>query len=239
MPFASDRQRRAFFAMRGNSRTERPMIIKDNSISEAERRGVVIERSPITKTFSAFKNIKGKTTRISPKFKKKSNVKKFLKSEKDFDKDGVSNKKDCNPIDPKKQGRLHDLAISALRKKEEFVERRREKQMKKLEDLKDKLQARKALLSERNAVMAEKQAVIDEAAKERKAIKDLKIANREAKIELIKTSRLGRAVRGTAEGTRATIKGVKVTAKTIKKAADTSAKVLKKTGKVLNKLFGD
>ena len=42
MPFKTDRQRRAFFAMRGNSRTERPMIIKDNPRqADMKRRGLL------------------------------------------------------------------------------------------------------------------------------------------------------------------------------------------------------
>ncbi len=163
----------------------------------------------------------------------------------DADKDGVINIKDCKPLDAKKQGKLHDLAISVLKKKEEFVERRREKQMAKLEDLRDKLKARRAVLTERNALQAEKQAVIDEAQKEKQAIQDLKSANKEAKRELFRTSKIGRSIKGTiragqatGRGIAATGRGIKATDKAVRKAAKTSSEVLKKTGKVLNKLFG-
>ncbi len=44
MPFKSDRQRKAFFAQQGGSRSPNtPIIISSNSKSDAERRGVFIE----------------------------------------------------------------------------------------------------------------------------------------------------------------------------------------------------
>ncbi len=287
MPFKSDKQRRGFFAQRNNpSSSNNPIIIKTNVNTNAEKRGVFVERrgkelvfstalrrrddlafkikgvNPKIASLLVFENKKGTLFRstaaggkiveirkkdrilkvVNGKFIKASDFKEtggtrlsaFQRRIKDIDGDGVPNTKDCKPFDPKRQGKLHDLAINVLRKKEEFVEKRREKQMSKLEDLKDRLQQRKAVLSERNAVMAEKQAVIDEAQKERQQIRDLKTANREAKKELFRTSKLGRTIKGTARAGQATIRGTKATVEAVKR----SAEALKKTQKTLKKLFG-
>lgn len=200
MPFASDKQRKAFFAMRGvNSKAAiSPQIIRNNknaTMAELNKKGI------------------------------------FLVPNKDADKDGVVNIKDCRPFDPKRQGKLHDLAISALRKKEEFVERRREKKMRKLEDLKDKLRARKELLSKRNDILAEKQSIIDEFNRERKNLKLVAKANKEAKRELFRTSKIGRLVRATGKGVKITGKGLVATGKAIPKGARIVTKGAKTTVK--------
>ena len=70
MPFKSDRQRKAFFARQGNSRTERPMVINDNSNrEEMKRRGVEVDPKSIR--LQGFKKrlklIKGKKAKKLPK----------------------------------------------------------------------------------------------------------------------------------------------------------------------------
>lgn len=225
MPFKTDKQRKAFFAMKGaNSKSAiSPQIMRNNkqdSFNELKKKGI------------------------------------FLKFQGDADKDGVVNIKDCRPFDPEKQGRLHDLALRALKKKEEFVERRREKQMKKLEDLKDSLRARKELLAGRNAVLAEKQAIITEFKREKDNLRMLKKANIDAKRELFKTGKIAGIVRATGRGAKAfgrgvvaaekgRRKGVKVgikagrtTAKRINNALDISASALKATNKILGRIVG-
>ena len=57
---------------------------------------------------------------------------------KDFDKDGVTNRHDCKPLDPYKQGKIHDFFEQLIRtKKRQFPEQKREldkahKQIKKI-----------------------------------------------------------------------------------------------------------
>lgn len=53
----------------------------------------------------------------------------FLKYQGDADKDGVKNIKDCRPLDPKRQGIIHDL----IKKKESF-EKKRSKQLEQEQD---------------------------------------------------------------------------------------------------------
>lgn len=230
MPFTTDKQRKAFFASRANSKASlSPQMIRDNknaTMSELNRKGI------------------------------------FLVPTKDADKDGVINMKDCRPFDPKRQGRLHDLALKALKRKEEFVERRRERKLKKFEDLRDKLKARKALLKGRNSLLAEKQAIIDEFNKEKKSIQMIKQANRQAKIELLKTSKIASVVRATGRGgkafgkgvfiagkatvkgakatrrgAKALVKGGRATSRGINRAIDVSEGALKATERILNRLI--
>ncbi len=207
MPFKSDKQRRAFFAMKGirSSSSNSPRIITDNKNAtrlELEKKGI------------------------------------FLMPNKDSDNDGVINSKDCKPFDPKEQGKLHDFAISALKKKEEFVERRRERKMQKLEDLKDKLRARKELLSKRNDVLAEKQSIIDEFKREKTNLKLVTQANKEAKRALFKTSKIGKIIRITGRSAKAIGKGAVITVKAIPKGAkatERGAKRIVKFGRATNR----
>lgn len=102
----------------------------------------------------------------------------------DFDRDGVINKQDCQPYNPKKQGFLHNLTIRRLKKQEEHLETKREKEQKKLEDLKDELNARNAVtqkkLSIQQARLKQKQAVINEINKEKQELKRIKTLQKKA-----------------------------------------------------------
>lgn len=135
----------------------------------------------ISKNLS-FKQLKKKGIKLNPRG--------------DADKDGTINKKDCKPLDPKKQGFLHDLQIKRLHRLEEKAEKRREKEQKKLQDLKDKLNQKSAVASIktdiRNIKLKEKQSIIDEIGREKQALRDVKDANKKAKIELDKLTVTGK-----------------------------------------------
>lgn len=142
----------------------------------------------------------------------------ILKPNGDYDKDGVKNSKDCRPFDPKKQGLLHDLAIKSLKKKEEWAERKRERQMQKLEDLKDELRVRNSIIQGRNKIEAQKLAIKKETLRERKNFQELKKANQEAKKELFRTSKFGQFVSGTARAGRVSANVLQKTSKALSKA---------------------
>ena len=141
---------------------------------------------------------------------------KLRKTKKDLDGDGVPNDKDCEPLNPKKQGRLHDLQIALLRRKEEKLERVREKELKKLEDTKDSLKEKQAIASQKAGVksimLQRKQAIIDELNTEKTRIQELKTANKQAKDQLDKLTVTGKTK-------TALIKSGKFTAKAIAKGS--------------------
>lgn len=114
----------------------------------------------------------------------------------DADKDNVPNSKDCRPLDPKKQGFLHDLQVKRLRKKEEKLEIVREKEQKKLEDLKDRLKERQAVATKEQDIkkieLQQKQSIIDEINKEKQQSEALRKENKEAKMQLDKLTVTGR-----------------------------------------------
>jgi hypothetical protein len=118
----------------------------------------------------------------------------------DSDGDGVPDSKDCAPFDKKKQGALHDFTQKILEKREERLERKREKEMKKLSDLRDKLRVRRksieAKTMNRNVDLAKRQAVIDEINREKKEIVTLKQQNKDAKKLLYETSFRGKVTKG-------------------------------------------
>jgi len=115
----------------------------------------------------------------------------------DIDKDGVKNSKDCKPFDPKKQGILHDYNVKRLRKQEEKLEQEREREQKKLEDLKDTLKEKSAIANKKNSVkelqLKQKQAIINEINKEKAQLSRIEEANREASRELDKYTITGKA----------------------------------------------
>lgn len=143
----------------------------------------------------------------------------------DSDGDGVMDGKDCEPFNPKKQGKLHDLQIALLKRKEEKLEAKREKELKKLEDLKDVLKQKQATASKKQDIksfkLKQKQAVIDEINNEKKNYQDLKNANKEAKAQLDKLTIKGKIKRGVVSGS--------------KKTFSTSKKVLQGTNAFLHK----
>jgi len=115
---------------------------------------------------------------------------------KDADKDGVVNVKDCKPLDPKRQGLLHDFNMRRLKAKEETLERKRQIAMDKLGDTRERLSAQSKVAEKKASISqaqnAEKQAVIDEINKERKVTDELKKRNMQAKRDLDKITVTGR-----------------------------------------------
>lgn len=149
--------------------------------------------------------------------------KKFLKDwYKDSDADGVPNSKDCAPYNPKKQGKLHDIAVKLLRQREQKLENERLKEVRKLEETKERLREQQAIESEKNAKLQQKQAIINEINAEKQKIEDLKRANQEAKKKIFDASPTGKAV--------------KLSSSAIKRTQEYLNKP--KTKKVIKKLFG-
>ena len=115
---------------------------------------------------------------------------------KDTDKDGVSDYKDCQPYNPKKQGILHDWQMKRLKKQEQKLEEQRKKIEQKTETqreiLDQKMAVSQAKENKKKALMQQKQSVIDEINKEKQRIKDLKEANRKAKQEIFNKSPTGK-----------------------------------------------
>lgn len=146
----------------------------------------------------------------------------YLNYNGDADKDGIKNIKDCRPLDRKKQSKLHDLAIATLKKREQFIEERRIKAMKKLEEKKEKLQQDIAASQAELAKKKQKQAVIDEIDREKELVKKLKAQNRQAKQLLFKATPAGKAI----ERSKETLKDTK---KFFKKPS---------TRRALKKIFG-
>ena len=148
----------------------------------------------------------------------------LLKPKKDFDGDGVPNSKDCEPFNPNKQGKLHDLSIELLRKKEEFFEKRRENELKKLSDESDRLKEKFASMNARNSakakILAQKQAIIDETNREKEAIRKLREQNKKAKKLLFEQTTTGKVTKGVKDF---------ATSKQTKKVLKDTSKFLKKT----------
>jgi len=121
-----------------------------------------------------------------------------LKPNGDYDGDGVINKKDCQPFNPKKQGLLHDLNIKRLKAQEQKLENQRIKITKKLEDKLETLKIKKNIVDGKNKVkavkMREKQAIINEIDKEKAKIKELTLANERAKKDLFNNSGVGKTI---------------------------------------------
>lgn len=113
-----------------------------------------------------------------------------ISNEKDIDGDGVKNKKDCEPLNPKMQGKLHDWAVRRLKAREEKLEAKRIEEMRKLESLKEQLERKNEITSKEQSIkqakMKEKQVIIDEINKEKALAEQLKNRSAEIKKELIK-----------------------------------------------------
>ena len=112
----------------------------------------------------------------------------YLSYQGDKDKDGVVNIKDCKPLDPKRQGFLHQLQVKRLKAQEEKLEVEKRRQLAKLEDVQEKLKIKSKIAAKKASIQESKrkakQAVIDEINAEKKRINDLKEANRKAQDQL-------------------------------------------------------
>lgn len=104
----------------------------------------------------------------------------------DSDKDKVPNAVDCKPLNAEKQGKLHDLYMNVLKKREEKQENKRLAEMKKLEDLKLRLQQANISEEAKNEKIAEKQVIINEIEAEKQKTKALQEQNKQIKEELSK-----------------------------------------------------
>jgi len=115
----------------------------------------------------------------------------------DSDRDGVINKKDCRPFDPKKQGRLHDFAMARLRAKEQKLENARIRLTKKLETQRETLNMKRAVRNKKLSIsqirLKRKQVLIDEIKREKAKFQKLSLANKQAKRELFSHSAMGKA----------------------------------------------
>lgn len=127
----------------------------------------------------------------------------------DVDGDGVRNSKDCKPYDPKKQGFIHDAKMKGLQWQEERLEKRREKEQAKLNDVKDELRLKKDISEKKMSIKRQeleaKQSVINETLREKREISRIKEDNRKAKQELSKytiSGKLGRAAVSAGQGLR-------------------------------------
>jgi len=141
----------------------------------------------------------------------------------DYDKDGVVNIKDCKPLDPKRQGILHDVSIKLLKKREELVEKKREKQLKELHDLKDKLNVVKARNQLNNAKIKEKQVIVEEINREKREIQNLKKQNQTAKRIINNSTMTGRVKQSIIDKSN---KALNDTKKSLKKSAAKSLRNL-------------
>lgn len=214
MGFKSDKQRKGFFANKGNSsktssfaprQLSKEEILSRSTevinVPEGMKYSVSSKKFPKEKFFKTLKEAEEESrnqirkgasssavSEARPVIVTKTKVK--LSSKKDTDGDGVVDSKDCEPFNPKKQGFLHDLQVKRLRKKEEKLESQREKEMKKLEDLKDRLKERHGISEKQSDIkklkLQQKQAIIDEINEEKRKTIELKEANKKAQEELDK-----------------------------------------------------
>lgn len=118
---------------------------------------------------------------------------------KDTDGDGIPDKDDCAPNNPKKQGLIHDLRMKNLKWQEERLENSREKQQKKLNDKLDELNERRAISEKKaslaNAKLHQKEAIVNQIRDEKKKTDEINRRIAEANKEIEKTSLKGKAKR--------------------------------------------
>lgn len=205
--------------------------------SDSQRKAVMANLSERDRRF--LNKNPGMTTASFKQIQKKGH---YLKYHTDSDGDGVKNIKDCQPLNPKKQGLLHDINIKLLKRKEEKLERERERQQRKLEDLKDTLKERHKVASKKRSVQqamtAQKQAIIDELSREKRKSEQIRKLNEKAQKELDKYTLSGKLKTGTAALSRKAAKSAeefKERWNDPKNVADRKRKA-KATGKFLKKL---
>lgn len=196
---------------------------KDKNLIVAQRKinkllGKKINNPKPTSTLGRLQELQ----HIIKQGKKSEKELKKLEQQKDSDKDGVADSKDCEPYNPNKQGKLHDIAVRLLKQREQKLENERLEALKRLEETKETLRQQQAIKSEKNAKLQQKQAIINEIDAEKKKIQELKDANKKAKKEIFDASPTGKAVKLSSSA-------IKKTQKFLNKP---------KTKKVIKKLFG-
>jgi len=145
----------------------------------------------------------------------------------DFDGDGVSNKKDCQPFNYKEQGFMHGWQIKRLKAKEEQLEKQREKEQEKLEDLKDTLGHKLKVVNKQQSIkqaqLRQKQAIIDEINTEKQKAQKLKDQSEKMQAELDKYTFSGKAKKFAKNVFDREVEGGKVVGKAIGKGAKATA----------------
>lgn len=158
----------------------------------------------------------------------------------DYDGDGIKNKNDCKPFDPEKQGWMHNMTLQWIKRKEEKIERQREKAQQKYNDTMDELRARRALskknINLKNIQLKTKQNMINELNREKEQLSKIKNAERKANKEIDKYTKLGKLKSRIGKGyqiAKSRIgKGYKIA--TSKKAVKGYKKFFKKINKIMN-----
>ena len=142
-------------------------------------------------------NTAGEFQGYSSRSKAKTELMKMIptKKLKDSDKDGVPDKFDCCPKNPNKQGKLHDVAVKLLRKREQKLENKRIEQTKKLEHVRERLKEQASVQQQKLAKVQQRQAIINEIDSEKQQIKNLKQANLQARKQIFAQSPTGKAVK--------------------------------------------
>lgn len=201
------------------------MMLRKNGFTDNSAK-FIVKKNPKVGEFKEVKDdVWCKSCGEFPKVGGKRLCMKCLFKTKDTDGDGVPDHKDCEPLNPKKQGVLHDFAIKRLKAKEEKLEKKRQVAMDNLNDKTELLKAKTAVAKKKSTIkqieLREKQSIIDEINKERKATEDLKQANREAQNQLDKLTITGK--------TKTLAK------KSVVTVGKTSATALKATNAFLNK----
>ena len=153
---------------------------------------------------------------------------------KDTDRDGVPDRKDCNPNDPNEQGFLHDVKMKTLKWQEARLEKKNQEQQAKLNDKLDELKERRAIAEKKNSIkkaeLAQTEAIAKQIREEREKREKIEKQLKEANEEIEKTSLKGKIKRfGKTVG-----EGAKATAAEIKRFANDP-----QTKKAVRDIFAD
>lgn len=163
----------------------------------AKKKGKVKKVSSLKKL--TYKGLKRRGVRLNPRG--------------DIDGDGVRNSKDCRPFDHRKQGRLHNMQLKRLRKVEERLETKREKEMHKYNDLRDELKLKQLISSKSKSIKGQKlmrkRIMLQELNREKMKLKKIQMANRKLRSELNKLSGPRRASGKIVKSSRSVLKASK------------------------------